>query len=240
MKPNAFFLLFLGLSVPKPALPSVVIHEVLYDATGADAPHVFTELFGEAGLSLEGWSLLGLDGASGLAYRTLDLTGAVIPSDGLLVIATARAIGELLLVRDFVADVDWQNGPDALVLRNPLLEIVDALQYGDAGAVFLGEGTPASDPPAGLSLTRDGRSTDRDDNSVDFEAAEPTPGHRAVPVSEPSSALLLLAGLGGALGRVLSLLAMQSLMIGVRHGEHHHPKPGRTDETPAAGPSGAP
>ena len=69
---------------------TVVLNEVYYDAIGADAGEVFTELFGPAGMSLSGWSLVGINGNTGLEYITVDLTGAVIPTDGLLVIAEAE------------------------------------------------------------------------------------------------------------------------------------------------------
>lgn len=195
---------FLALSAAAPAFALPVIQEVFYDALGGDAPHVFTEIFGTPGESLDGWSLVGIDGGSGLPYRTLDLTGAVVPPDGILLLATAKVIGELLVLADFVADVDCQNGPDAVALRNPRGEIVDALQYGEAGGRRFGEGRTAPDPPPGLALTRDGRSTDTDDNALDFAAAEPSPSRRSLPLGEPGTALLLL---GAVLALVLRLRA---------------------------------
>ena len=68
-----------------------IIHEVFYDAVGSDTGQVFTEIYGEAGMSLSGWSLVGINGSSGSPYRTIDLTGAVIPADSLLVIAQSSA-----------------------------------------------------------------------------------------------------------------------------------------------------
>ena len=137
-----------------------------------------------------------MNGTNGRPYRTLDLTSAVIPTDGLLVIATVSAIGSLLAVRDFVANVEWQNGPDAVLLYDPFGVLVDALQYGSAGTHNSGAGAPVPDPPAGLGLTRDALSTDTGDNATDFFASLPTPGFRAtpVPVSEPNTfGLVLLA-----------------------------------------------
>jgi len=187
----------LGLSVPGFAVP--LIHEVFYDAEGADAPHVFTEISGLPGTSLDGYRLVGIDGASGLAYRQIDLSGALIPEDGLLVIATARALGELLSVRDFIADVDWQNGPEAIQIWDALGAVVDALQYGDAGSLRLGEGLFAPDPPTGFSLTRDLLSTDIGDNRTDFQVSTPTPGtgRALASVPEPPAFLVLVAGLLG-------------------------------------------
>ena len=173
-----------------------IIHEVFYDAIGADTSSVFTELYGSPGTSFDGWSLVGVNGANGMPYRTVDLTGAVIPSDGVLVLATASAIGSLLAVRDFVANVDWQNGADAVLLYDAFGGLADALQYGHAGTHNRSAGAPAADPPAGLGLTRDALSTDTGDNATDFFALPPTPGFRAAPtpVSEPNVfGLVLLA-----------------------------------------------
>ncbi len=195
----------LGLSTQGFAVP--LIHEVLYDAEGADAPYVFTEISDLPGTRLDGYRLVGIDGASGLAYRQIQLSGALIPDDGLLVIATARAVGELLLVRDFIADVDWQNGPEAIQIWDALGAVVDALQYGDAGSLRLGEGRFAPDPPAGFSLTRDLLSTDTGDNRADFQVSTPTPGAGRIlaSVPEPPAFLVLAAGfLGLILGRAPS------------------------------------
>ena len=157
------------------ALPC--IQEVLYDGPSSDADDVFTEIAGPAGTSLDGWTLVGINGGTGTPYRTVDLTGAVIPADGVLVVATAQAEGEVLAQRDFSAEVDWQNGPDAVQLRDSLGEVVDALQYGDAGTFNAGEGSPAPMVSAGQSLTRDTSGTDTDDNAADFTPGDtPTPG----------------------------------------------------------------
>jgi hypothetical protein len=185
-------------TLARPTLAVPVLQEIFYDATGADSASVFTEIFGEPGTIFDGWRLVGIDGGSGSSYRSIDLTGAMIPADGILLIATSRAIGEVLAARDFIADVDWQNGPDVVELRDALGALVDALQYGDAGGLLLGEGLPAPDPPAGLALTRTGPGADTNDNAADFVAAEPTPGWIAgnASVPEPATAMLLAVGVG--------------------------------------------
>ena len=106
--------------------------------------------------------LLVVNGGDGTVYRTVDLTGAPFPADGILVIATSSAAGEVLLQRDLVGSVDWQNGPDAVQLRDPGGTVVDALQYGDAGTFSAGEGTPAPLVAAGESLSRDSAGSDTD------------------------------------------------------------------------------
>lgn len=163
-------------SIDSGAEGKVVINEVYYDSPFGDGPNVFTEIFGPAGMSLDGWTLDGINGATGLSYRIIDLAEAVIPADGLLVIARDDAVGPAQAARDFVADVDWQNGPDAVLLVDPEGNTVDALQYGDAGTNNAGEGIPAPDIN-GASLSRDAAHTDTDDNASDFSiTSPPTPG----------------------------------------------------------------
>jgi hypothetical protein len=177
------------------ATPFAVINEVLYDGPGSDADDVFTELFGTPGLVLDGWSLAGTNGGNGSVYRTVDLTGGVIPIDGIFLIATADTV---LGGVDLFANVDWQNGPDSIQLLDAFDSIVDALQYGDAGGFNAGEGLPAADAGAGQSLSRDLFATDTNDNLADFTVlASPTPGtgpHLAT-VPEPGSLLLMTPGL---------------------------------------------
>ena len=163
-----------------PAGAEVRIQEVLYDGAGSDAVDAFTELSGSPGTSLEGWSLVGINGGDGEPYRTIDLSGAAIPADGILVVATSSANPGLAAIRDLTGSVDWQNGPDAVQLRDSNDQIVDALQFGDAGAFNAGEGTPAPLTPAGHSLSRDEAGTDTGDNAADFSVLEvPTPGTAA-------------------------------------------------------------
>lgn len=190
----AILAVFVLIPSPAQAVP-IWIQEVFYDATGPDSAHAFTELAGEPGTNLDEWSLVGVNGSTGLPYRVIELRG-VMPDDGVFVIATSAANPDLAAVRDFVASVDWQNGPDAVQLWWASEVIMDAVQYGDAGEANAGEGNPAEDV-VGLSLTRDEAGTDTDDNAVDFRAASPTPGVAgARPM--PSPPLISLVFLGTA------------------------------------------
>jgi len=175
-----------------------LLQEVFYDADGSDGAGVFTEILGTAGFMLDGWTLVGVNGANGRVYRTVALDGAVIPHDGLLVVATGAAANGLELQRDFIGSVDWQNGPDAVQLLNPTGTIIDALQYGVA-PTHGGFGAPAPDPGAGLGLTRDVFGTDTRQNFRDFTPSTPTPGTLGTnaKVPAPTPLALVLVGLYG-------------------------------------------
>ncbi len=188
-------LLILAFSAVHPAAAQtdtpVLIQEVLYDGSGTDSEEAFTEISGPAGKVMDGWSLVGVNGSNGQAYRTISLDGATIPADSLLVVAHENATGDALTHRDFTANVDWQNGPDAVQLRDPEDRIVDALQYGDAGQHNAGEGNPAPQVTAGQSLSRAADGSDTGDNLADFSARDsPTPGTGGAPppaASQPST-----------------------------------------------------
>ncbi len=179
-----------------------LISEVLYDAAGTDNGNVFVELFGAPGTILDGLLLEGVNGADGNVYNTITLSG-VIPADGVFVIGDDSGDGSTLVGNaDLVMNVDFQNGPDSVVLRDSN-GVLDALGYGDfSGGVFAGEGNAAPDVPGGFSLARVNYLQDSNDNLVDFiSLAVPTPG--SVPVSAvpvPPAVMLFLSGITGLIG----------------------------------------
>ncbi|MAE95401.1 MAG: hypothetical protein CL910_12130 [Deltaproteobacteria bacterium] len=185
-----------GIALTAPASPGLalpLLSEVFYDAVGADDGKVFVELSGTPGASLAGHRLEGINGADGGVTVTIDLTGA-IGGDGLFVVADAAAGGGSQVAdADLVLDFDFQNGPDAVVLRDATGAVVDALGYGTGAAFFAGEGSAAPDAAAGESLMRlDG--VDRDDNALDFVLnTTPTPGSGPLAVPEPRALLPLCA-----------------------------------------------
>jgi hypothetical protein len=178
---------------------ATVISEALYDAAGTDNGNVFVELYGSPGMALDGLSLEGVNGTDGSVYLTLPLSGT-IPGDGVFVVADDAGDGSTLVGNaDLVVNMDFQNGPDSIVLRDAA-GILDALGYGDfASGVFAGEGNAAPDAPAGSSLARFDPLTDSDDNLRDFTVLDtPTPG--SVPVSAvplPPALGLFLSGIVG-------------------------------------------
>ncbi|GMQ88122.1 MAG: hypothetical protein BMS9Abin08_1347 [Gammaproteobacteria bacterium] len=178
---------------------SPVISELFYDASGTDAGQVFVELFGMPGESLDGLVLEGVNGTGGTVYGSLDLSGEVIPGDGVFVIGDDNGGSTSVPNADLIADIDYQNGPDSVVLRSGSL-ILDAVGYGSftGASIFAGEGAAAPDPASGSSIARFNPLLDSGDNSLDFVVLEmPTPG--VVPlvssVPLPAGIWLFISGL---------------------------------------------
>ena len=186
-------------AIPQAALALPLISEVLYDAVGSDDGLSFVELYAAPGTVLDGLVLEGVNGSGGAIGPVITLTGTV-GSDGLFVVADSTSGGGTSVAdADALANFDFQNGPDSIVLRSDS-GVLDAVGYGSFGAgdVFAGEGSSAPDAPAGSSLARVFADLDTDDNGLDFAVlAMPTPGAADLALPEPGAGLLLGAGLSG-------------------------------------------
>uniref|UniRef100_A0A7C4TDT5 T9SS type A sorting domain-containing protein n=1 Tax=candidate division WOR-3 bacterium TaxID=2052148 RepID=A0A7C4TDT5_UNCW3 len=161
---------------------NIFINEVYYDAPGTDTG-CYIEIYGPGGTDLNGITLVGVNGADGNTYATIDLSGYSIPQDGFFVIAQDNSVPNGDLINP---DANLQNGPDNLELRFNNITI-DALGYGILdGWTFTGEWLPADDVPAGHCLGRYPDGDDTDNNSVDFvDYTTLTPGE---PNPEPGIA----------------------------------------------------
>jgi len=141
----------------------VVINEIFYDP-GNTGIGCFVELYGKSGLSLDGYRLVGVNGADGKEYNQIALSGKRIQLTGYFVIAEDKSVPNADIVDP---KVDYQNGPDNIELWNKDGKI-DAIGYGDfEKAKFTGEGTPTLDL-SGYSIGRRKDGFDSNDNSVDF------------------------------------------------------------------------
>jgi hypothetical protein len=192
--------LALGMATASPA-HAVQLSELLYDAVGSDNATVFVELYGAPGTSLDGWHLEGVNGADGAVGPILTLSGT-IGDDGFFVVADADAGATQVANADLLLNFDFQNGPDSVVLRDALGNVLDALGYGAFSLtdVFAGEGSAAPDGIAGQSLARRFANRDTNDNLADFVLLDlPTPGTGPLAVPEPGAAITLALGLA-ALG----------------------------------------
>lgn len=185
-------------SGPAQALP--VLSEVYYDAVGSDDGESFVEIHGSPGTSLADFAIDGINGSNGAVGPTILLEGT-IGASGIFVVADRRTDGtSSVLGADLLANFDFQNGPDSVVLRQGTT-VFDSLGYGTfvAGEINAGEGAPAPAVSAGSSLARLYADIDTNDNAADFIAlATPTPGSAPISaVPEPGSALLIGLGLSG-------------------------------------------
>jgi hypothetical protein len=195
-------------SLSCPAMPSagdIFLNEIHYDNAGADAGE-FLEVAGPAGVSLSGWTLVGLNGATGQSYTSLPLEG-VFPDQGGCAGALAFDLAGI------------QNGaPDGLMLLDQAGEPVQFLSYEGSFIASTGQAagqasenigaSESSSTPVGhsLQLAGSGRAY------ADFVWQVPqiaTPGApnagqtlsmcvvAQVPTSRDSSLILLLGGLLG-------------------------------------------
>jgi len=151
--------------------PTVVINEVYYDSPGGDTS-LYTELYGAPGTSLDSFKLVGVNGNGGAVYNIIPLDGGIIPVDSFFVVCTAARP-----YTDLVADVDWQNGDDNVLLTyvyGAASVTIDAVGYGTYDTTswtFVGEGMPVCDVKAGHSFYRGPDGTDTDNNIADFVAS---------------------------------------------------------------------
>jgi len=195
----AAFLLALALCplLPQSACALPILSEVLYDAIGSDNGKSFVEIYAAPGTNLDGFYLVGVNGANGNEGPIVTLSG-LVPADGIFVVGDDAGDGTTAVANaDLIVNFDFQNGPDSIYLESEGL-IIDALAYGsfDLDEIAVGEGTPAPDAPSGSSLARLFANVDTDDNAFDFVILEtPTPGVAPLQIPEPRTALLMSVGL---------------------------------------------
>ncbi|MGC8825801.1 MAG: lamin tail domain-containing protein [Anaerolineae bacterium] len=176
---------------PSPtALPAgaLVINELLYQPAPTigtpEAHREWAELYNAlpAALNLRGFRLS--DGED-----TDTLPAFVLPAGGFAVIVGSRAAfladypgfaGLLIELGDAELGNGLNNAGDALILRDPVGRLVDALSYGDDVSVFT---TPCPLAAAGHSLEREpaGWDTDRAEDFVERET--PSPGGTPAPTA---------------------------------------------------------
>lgn len=200
-----------------------VLNELLYDAAGTDDGQTFVELAGPPGAAIGNWSIVSVEGSGascGLANAGFTIVlppSAAIGPDGLYVIAdTAGGVTSVVIPPahnggqpDFLApNADFENGSDAVQLKNAAGSLVDALGYGPlsctsepAGTAIV-EGTSAFDAFAPASLARCPAAADSDDNALDFTPDfTPTPGADGEPLALFFAGSSVISGsAGGSVG----------------------------------------
>jgi hypothetical protein len=209
-------LLCIGASASSQA--SVLINEIDYDQPGSDSAE-FIELYNSAvtPLVLDGYTLALINGSSGDAYHSFDLSGLQIAANGYLVICNDT--GAVANCSIDAASGSWmQNGgPDgdaAALLQGET--ILDSVAYEGTGN-FLGpyaEGNSFTVADSGsivMSIARLPNGIDTDSNADDFASGCLTPGGSNIagtgdcstpinPVPVPAAAWLFGSGLIGLIG----------------------------------------
>ncbi|XP_078592378.1 uncharacterized protein LOC144871166 isoform X2 [Branchiostoma floridae x Branchiostoma japonicum] len=127
-----------------PNAPKIVINELNADSPRADVQE-FLELFdlGAGGTPLDGYCLVFYNGASGVSYETVDLTGYRTSQQGYFTVGSSRVSP----TPDMTIDFNFiQNGPDAVGLYFALVGnfptgsapttqgLVDVVVYGNGEA----------------------------------------------------------------------------------------------------------
>lgn len=167
---------------------TVVINELFYDAVGSDTDgNLFVELSGTANGDISGYKVVFINGDDGKTSEAVTFPGeAIIPSDGLYVIADAKtgsADATNVATYDLIANFDPQNGPDSVQLLDADGQLVDAVCYGNVAVkiaengLAMCEGEPAPDVASGQSISRAPSVEDAGDNLADFIVGQsPSPG----------------------------------------------------------------
>ncbi len=171
---------------PVPSGSTIVINEVDYDQPGTDAAE-FIELKNISGspIDLTDWTVELVNGTGGGAtiYKTIPLPSVNLAAgDYFVICGNAANVGNCDLDVSPNTNLIQNGAPDAIGLRNPAGDLVDAVSYeGDTGAPYTeGSGTGLQDPGTsgndniGISRFPDG--TDTDQNNVDFVSSCITPG----------------------------------------------------------------
>lgn len=109
------------------------INEFHYDDAGTDS-NEFVEIGGIDGTSLDGWRVIAYNGSGGGSYKTINLSGTIVGTEGCMGVLDFGASG-------------LQNGPDGLALVDPSDYVVQFISY---------EGSfVATDGPASGMLSAD-------------------------------------------------------------------------------------
>ncbi len=159
------------------------INEIYYDSPGSPDQGCYTELRGYPNMNLFGYKLEGIDGSTGSIYALIGIPDGTLDTTGYYVVAQDNTVPNYDLLDNLV---DWENGPDNVLLLNKMNLVLDAVGYGPTDTstwFFEGEGTPASVVTEGNVLARVPDGVDTDNNQDDFyELTSQTPGAANGPI----------------------------------------------------------
>jgi len=159
---------------------SVLISEVFYDAVGSDDSKEFVELYNPTSqdINITGWEIEMGNGYDGSWDNQATILG-IISAYSFFLIGEKNVSGA-----DIETNLELQNGPDAVRIKDDSGAVIDTVGYGDLGYPELYEGTPMIDVSEGHSIERKpgylnpsgGNGQDTNNNSADFlDREEPEP-----------------------------------------------------------------
>ncbi len=176
--------------VPPVSSGDLLISEIDYDQPGTDTAE-FVEIVNNRAwpVSLLGVQLQAVDGATGLAYDTYNLSnvGVELAPHGLLVVGPPAVVSTLPAGVEFISVGNtpattsnlFQNGPDAVRIVAGDGSVIDGVAY-EGVVAGAGEGNPTRADPSNaagsLSRCLESATPDTGDNAVDFVLLAPSPG----------------------------------------------------------------
>ena len=192
---------------------SIIINEIDYDQPGSDTAE-FIELFNTSSstVSLDGYFIDLINGGTTSVYKTIDLSGFNIGSNGYFVVCSDTSLVANCNY-DFTSSTSWfQNGaPDAIALYEGS-GVIDSLSY-EGDMTGFTEGSILNVADSGsitASLSRLPNGLDSNNNNIDFQLGCITPGSTNISgsgdcsspavVPLPPAVLLFGSGMLGLLG----------------------------------------
>ena len=169
----------------------LVINEVDYDNPGSNDNMEFVEILnsGAATLQLEGCKVELVNGSNGLVYTTIILPNHYLAPGDYFVVGNNADIPNVDLVTGASTNFIQNGEPDAVALRDPADNLLDAISYEGSMAAPYTEGTGlaianSDDGTPGLGISRYPNGTDTDDNSADWSRRCISPGESNNSTSE--------------------------------------------------------
>ncbi len=165
------------LSILDDDLPTLLINEVDYDMPGTNDSLEFVELknTGLNTISLSGFNVQLVNGSGGgaVVYTTVPLPNVTLAAGAYFVLGNDASIPNINLVTGANFNFIQNGSPDAIGLRDPSNNLIDAVSYeGNTGAPYT-EGTGISvpnsdDATVGIGISRFPDGSDSNDNSADW------------------------------------------------------------------------
>jgi Lamin Tail Domain/Secretion system C-terminal sorting domain/Calx-beta domain len=161
----------------------LLINEVDYDNEYPSAPDSleFVEIVntGLAAIDLAGYKIELVNGAGGAVYSTITLPSFLLAPGGYYVVGNDATIPNINLVTGATTNFIQNGSPDAVGLRDPANNLLDAVSYEGNTLAPYTEGTGlvlADDATPGIGISRFPDGTDSNDNSVDWSRRCLSPG----------------------------------------------------------------